>query len=353
MEGSLGLPGSSPQGGSDLREVQVVRQPQVDLRQGYREDVEKAFSKRPYTLPTKYLYDREGSLLFEKFAAASPQYYPYVETALISSHAEQLRSLLAVRQIVELGAGSCPRLPQLLDLDLLTSGTEYHALDVSPTPLLDNLVALALRYPQLRAKACIGDFETWQPKEYADTEASTVVLWLGNTAANSSPEHLVQTLNWITKSFPQRPDLILGISLEGPRPDVEERFPDTGGFFSRFRWHALTRLNEALGADFHPNNFSLRLAYNKELNQAESFFVPTSEHSVMIGDLSLSVDFKTTDRLIVGVTRDYTPKALGELLSPSQWRIENIFGSSASGYALVHIKSTGHFSFAPRKVATR
>jgi L-histidine Nalpha-methyltransferase len=315
----------------------ILSQPEDQVRSAYASDVKKAFTQTPYAIPTKYLYDREGSLLFEQYTASSPQYYPLVEQTLITDHADELRPSLNVQQLIELGAGSCPRLTQLLSLNLIPPQTQYRPVDLSAQPMLANLTAIAARHPQLKTTACIGDFESWPANLYADTTASTTLLWFGNTAANSTPQQLNETLTRIANSFKAPLTLILGIDLSGDRPNVQARFPDEHGFFARFRWNALTRLNNTFNANFQPANFTLHLSYNHHLRQAESSFAPRTPHTVELKALPLSVPFSMHDRLIVGITVDYSEHTLNNLLSPAGWTINNVFKSSLSGYALVHL----------------
>jgi L-histidine N-alpha-methyltransferase len=221
--------------------IEVVSQREDTLRDAYADDVRAGFSRLPYEIPTKYLYDRQGSLLFDEFAATSPNYYPHAEGAIVDVYREGLRAIMDVDQIIELGAGSCPRLVQFLKLGLISSSTRYRAVDVCPSPMVESLNSLEARYPQLNAVACVGDFETWTVQAYADIGVRSLILWLGNTAANTTPSRLTATLRTLRRSLRPDTQILLGIDLSGIHLNVGERFPDEHGAFARFRWNALNR----------------------------------------------------------------------------------------------------------------
>lgn len=313
----------------------IVRQADGNVGRSYAADVVKAFSIRPYFLPTKHLYDARGSLLFDQYVASSPQYYPLVEADLARARAGSLREIINP-QLVELGSGSCRRLRQLLELSVLGQAQECFAVDVSETPLVESLTNILNDYPRFHATACIGDFEHWNPANYVNSEIATTILWLGNTVANFTAEQVSSILTSFSDEIRGRLNMILGTDIGGRRREVRERFPDSLGLFDAFRWNALDRLNTSFNGNFDPGKFRLHLHYNETLAQAESFFSPVTEHSVKLKSLSLSIPFRADDTLTVGMTRDYDRDSLAEILAPASWRVEAVYGSDSHGYALVH-----------------
>jgi L-histidine Nalpha-methyltransferase len=308
----------------------VVQQNKEQLYEAYANDVKEGLSHPPYSIPTKYLYDDRGSNCFDRYTASSPQYYPAVEREIVDAYAAALGEVLDVPQIVELGAGSCRRLRQLIELRVIRETSSCRALDVSDTPLMDGLSSVIKDNPRLRATACVGDFEIWETDEYVDANLRTTLLWFGNTVANSTAGQLKATLGKLGSGFRFAPDLILGIDLSGKRRNVDERFPDPQGLFSEFRWNALARLNRTFEGSFEREGFFLNLAYNEKLAQAESLFVPRYDQTVQLKRLGLAVSFGVEDNLVVGITRDYDRQTISELLSPIGWRLQRVFGSDAS-----------------------
>jgi len=79
-------------------------------------DVLKGLARDSKTLPCKYIYDAEGSRLFERICEL-PEYYPTrTETALLAASGPEIAALAGPgAHIIELGCGSIRKARILLD----------------------------------------------------------------------------------------------------------------------------------------------------------------------------------------------------------------------------------------------
>jgi L-histidine N-alpha-methyltransferase len=319
------------------RSIEVVRQPERELRAAYANDVAAAFSKRPFVLPTKYLYDARGSELFAAFAASSSRYYPHAEETLIALHHRRLAELFDGRRLIEFGPGACPRLRQLLALGLAGPDSLYLGVDISEQPMVNVLDSLRVQYPFLLARAYVGDFEGWGSSLAAASDCATLLLWFGNTVANMTDERLIAALRQLAGGVRAPLDLLLGVDLGERRPDVQSRFPDPQGDFSRFRWNALERLNRTFRGDADARNYELVLDYNEELRKAESAFVARTHHCLSLDGLGLAYEFLVGERLVVGITRDLGRDSLASAAKRGGWEITQVYAMPESTYAMVHL----------------
>src|SRR5216117_3889753 len=109
-------------------------------------DINRGLTARPPTLPPKYFYDEAGSKLFERITQL-PEYY--------LTRAEET----ILRDVVELGPGSCRKVRWLFDAFEDAEDVRYVAVDVGRDSLVQAVTALADRYPWLHVHAVVGDFE--------------------------------------------------------------------------------------------------------------------------------------------------------------------------------------------------
>ena len=79
------------------------------------EDVRRGLGSRPLTLPPKWLYDDEGSRLFDEITRL-PEYYPTeTERAILARHAADVVAASDATTLVELGSGTSDKTRMLLD----------------------------------------------------------------------------------------------------------------------------------------------------------------------------------------------------------------------------------------------
>src|SRR3546814_15259717 len=93
-------------------------------------DMCHALATRPQSLSPKYLYDEQGSALFDRICEL-PEYYPTrTELALLARHGGDIAQRMGPgAEIVEFGAGSLQKIRLLLDA--LDCPARYLPIDVS------------------------------------------------------------------------------------------------------------------------------------------------------------------------------------------------------------------------------
>ena len=76
-----------------------------DTVMSFARSVAAGLSDRPKWLHCRFLYDAEGSRIFEAITK-QPEYYPTrTEAAILERHAAEIREFTGLRTLVELGSG--------------------------------------------------------------------------------------------------------------------------------------------------------------------------------------------------------------------------------------------------------
>ena len=121
-------------------------------REDFLKAVLEGLSAPQKSLPCRFLYDAEGSALFDAICGL-PEYYPTrTETGILRDNAQTIaRRLGPFCQLVELGSGSCAKVGLLLDaLEVLWA---YVPIDISAAHLAEAAGRIQEGYPEMSVQA--------------------------------------------------------------------------------------------------------------------------------------------------------------------------------------------------------
>ncbi|MCZ6649292.1 MAG: L-histidine N(alpha)-methyltransferase, partial [Acidobacteria bacterium] len=105
------------------------REPQTDIRLAFAESVARGLEDHPRTLSCTYLYDDEGSRIFEEITQQPEYYQTRAEDAILEAAAHQLRRQAGDTTVVELGSGSSSKTRNILDAWCRRGPTRYVPID--------------------------------------------------------------------------------------------------------------------------------------------------------------------------------------------------------------------------------
>ncbi|MGA2192917.1 MAG: L-histidine N(alpha)-methyltransferase, partial [Nitrospirota bacterium] len=109
------------------------------------EEVLSGLRGTPKTIPCKYLYDTEGSRLFDRICKLPEYYLTRAETCILRRHSRTMLGQVGQDLcIVELGAGACRKSRLLLDTGAASS---FFPVDISTEHLRDEAMKIAYSYP--------------------------------------------------------------------------------------------------------------------------------------------------------------------------------------------------------------
>jgi dimethylhistidine N-methyltransferase len=171
--------------------------PSFDLR----DDVLAGLLAHPKTLPSKFLYDAEGSRLFELICDVPEYYVARTELALLRSAAPDItEGLPRGAALVEFGSGASIKTRLLLD-----GASEfrlYVPIDISHATLAGAARSISETYPNLEVSPVVGDFTQNLTLPSAAAGIPVVGFFPGSTIGNFAP--------WEAKSFLEESRNLLG-----------------------------------------------------------------------------------------------------------------------------------------------
>ncbi|MGH7961918.1 MAG: L-histidine N(alpha)-methyltransferase, partial [Candidatus Binatia bacterium] len=131
----------------------------VEIRPQFRDDVTTGLRQVQKTLPPKYFYDRQGSLLFEQICQQPEYYLTRTETTILQEHVADIVNQVGACTIVELGSGSAIKTRLLLDeYQRHHSSMHYVPIDISASMVETMAASLTADYARLHIDALATDY---------------------------------------------------------------------------------------------------------------------------------------------------------------------------------------------------
>src|ERR1700688_11526 len=155
---ALGLTAALSGGSSSIRGVRSS--PEQDPIIDFARAVVRGAADRPRWLPCRFLYDTEGSKLFERICDTPEYYLTRTEAAILAAQAPAICRLTGAVTLVELGSGNARKTELLVDAYERAYGPlRYVPVDVSAHALYESGSTLAARHPNLSIEALHGTYE--------------------------------------------------------------------------------------------------------------------------------------------------------------------------------------------------
>ncbi|WP_298964185.1 L-histidine N(alpha)-methyltransferase [uncultured Methylobacterium sp.] len=301
----------------------------------FRRDALAGLSARPRALPGKYLWDVEGSTLFDRICGTR-DYYPTGRemTLLPGVAAEVARRVGAGATVVEYGSGASRKIRVLLDA--LPQPARYVALDISWDFLKAAVARLAADYPGVEMIPVHADYS--QPLALPVPLAGTPVLGFfpGTSISNFSPRQAV--------GFMERARATLGAGwfLIGVDPTRDEdrllrAYGGADGLMAALHLNLLARANRELGATFDLGAFRHEARVRPEPFRVEAHLVATRDTACRLGGEVFR--FAAGESIHTDNSYKYAPEAFREIARQGGWTPEAVWQDELGVFSLHLLRS--------------
>ncbi len=246
-------------------------------------DVALGLSSDPKRLPSKYLYDAEGSRLFELICAQPEYYLTRTELALMHAHAEAMaRELGPGVRLVEYGCGAGTKARLLLSH--LERPAGYLAVDVSGAALAATVGRMKAAIPSLEVRAVRADFTAPHAlPELSRPAERTVVYFPGSTIGNFETDDAVALLRRMREEMGPGGAALVGMDLKKDESLLNAAYNDRAGVTAAFTLNILTRINRELGGTFDVASYRHDAAYSAAAGRIETHIVSLRDQVVRVG----------------------------------------------------------------------
>jgi len=286
--------------------------PAADMRQL----VAEGMARQPKQLPAWFLYDAEGSRLFDRICQQPEYTLTRTEISLLEARATDIAAALGQGVIVEFGAGSARKVGPLLRA---LRPAAYIALDISAEHLQGAIAALQPSYPEVPMLGICCDHSQLEtlPEHPLLAGQRRIGFFPGSSLGNFNRSDAVELLRRFRRILAGGP-LLLGLDHPKAPAVLEAAYDDAAGVSAAFARNLLDRLNHDLQADFTPSQFRYRARWQPEASRVEMALISRCPQRVSIADQQWS--FETGESLVTEYSVKYSPAMAVELAEEAGWR---------------------------------
>jgi len=301
------------------------------------EQVRRGLATHPRSLPAAWLYDDEGSRLFDEITRL-PEYYPTrAERAILVEHAQEIAAACDATTLVELGSGTSEKTRVLLDAlhdQRRAAGAlrRFVPVDVSHETLRRAATDLAARYPGMEVEAVVGDFTLHLGDLPRD--GRRMVAFLGSTIGNFHPEERRAFLGALADSLDPGEWLLLGTDLVKDADRLVAAYDDTQGVTERFIRNALVVLGRELGADLDPGAFSYVPFWDPREERMDLRLRAEEPQPVRVPGVGLEFELTTGEEIRVEISTKFRPEGVREELDEAGLTVTQSWTDPAGDFAL-------------------
>jgi L-histidine Nalpha-methyltransferase len=300
---------------------------------GLHRDARAGLAATPKHLSPTWLYDDEGSALFDAITDL-PEYYPTrAEREILVERAEEIARLAAADTLVELGSGTSDKTRILLDAMASTGRLQrYVPFDVAESTLRVAAQAVADEYPGVRVEGVVGDFR--RDLGAIPVGGRRLFAFLGGTIGNLPPSDRAAFLADLSAAMTPGDTLLLGTDLVKDVHRLVAAYDDAAGVTAAFDRNVLAVLNRELGADFRPDRFDHVAVWDPENEWIEMRLRSQVAQDVHVPGLELTLHFDAGEELRTEISAKFRREGLHAELIAAGLRPERWFTDRSGDFAL-------------------
>lgn len=255
--------------------IALVDKDEQGVDRAFREDVLTGLSYQHKALPARWLYDDDGSQLFEDITQVEEYYPTRAETEILRTRSADFAPAIGTgRAVVEFGSGSSVKTPLLLEA--IEPGA-YVPLDIAGDFLRAAAADLSAKFPELPVYPIEADFtKTVElPEEVA--EMPKLGFFPGSTIGNMVPRTAVDLLRSMQETLGDTAKLLIGMDLIKDPAVLEAAYDDAAGATAAFNLNIARRINRELGGTIPIDALRHEARWNDDYARIEMHLVATRD----------------------------------------------------------------------------
>jgi dimethylhistidine N-methyltransferase len=285
----------------------ILLSPLIDgprLCDDFLSEVVAGLSRPQKTLPCKFLYDEEGSRLFNEICELEEYYPTRTEDQILRDNIREISGLIGREcRLVEFGSGSSTKTRHLLSH--LPSMCGYVPIDISGAQLLESVAQLTSEFPGLEIDPLEADYcELSEIPNTTRNPRRTVAFFPGSTIGNFDPVAAIPFLRKIAFLCGSNGGLLIGVDRRKSKRILEPAYNNRKGVTAKFNLGILQRANRELGSDFDLSAFYHHAPYNETEGRIEMHLVSKCAQSVHLD--SQEFNFEAGEHITTEHSYKYT-----------------------------------------------
>jgi len=285
----------------------------------FAEHVKEGLSAPKAYLSSRFIYDDQGSKLFQQIMGLDAYYLTDCEFEILEKSASVFRKRFSQNgnqgfDLIELGAGDGLKTKLLLS-DFVKNNTDftYRPVDISSDILAELALDLQKQLPSLKVDPVHASYMEALGLLKTSQDIKQVVLFLGSNIGNFSFDQAKEFVGQIAARLRPGDFFLLGIDLRKNPRTILAAYDDELGITAKFNLNLLARINRELGGNIEISNWGFYPLYNPETGEVRSYLFPKTEQRISIAKLGIERTFTIGEVIHTEVSRKYSKTELAEL----------------------------------------
>lgn len=301
----------------------------------FRADILSGMAGPRRAIPARWLYDERGSQLFDDITRLAEYYPTRIETALLEDCRADIAAHVAVgHAVVEFGAGSATKTPQLLEA---IAPSAYVAIDISGEYLRDAVSSLQAKFPSLPVFTVEADFTSGFSLPHAIDRMPRLGFFPGSTIGNFIPRSAVDSLRNMRTILREGAFLLIGFDRIKSLEVLLPAYDDAAGVTAAFNLNLLERINRELEGNIPVDAFKHHPIWNDTEARIEMHLEAIRDVEFMISGEQFKMSAGET--IHTENSHKYDLRSLRLLLRAGGWTPVRDYSDPESWFTLVLAKA--------------
>ena len=303
-----------------------------------KENIILLLKNKKKSLPTQYLYDDEGSKLFEEICDTEEYYLTRTEHKILNSNAFDIIKMSSAEELFEFGSGSSKKTKTLI-LSALKRNDHltYFSFDISSKALKMSHNELSKISDNLNVKLLKGDFNS-DISRIRKGKKRRLYLFLGSTLGNFNNRVSIKFLQNISNIMNKEDTFLLGVDKVKDEKIISLAYNDKKGITKKFNENILNVINNEYKLNFNKNNFLHNAIYNSEKSQIEMYLESTVLQSIKLPN-NENLNIKKGEKILTEISRKFSDETLKELFAKSHMHVVQSYTDSKKYFSLYLLKA--------------
>jgi len=302
-------------------------------RAAFARSVVRGLDDTPRWLSCRYLYDADGSALFERITELPEYYLTRVETGLLAAHAREIAALAGPSTLVELGAGSAKKTRLLLEAWGVHGRTRYVPVDICGDMLEVAAERLARDLLHVTIDPLCATYEQTFPRLAA--QSPLTLCFLGSSLGNLNPGE--QDELFATLAHALRPDdhVLLGLDLVKDPAVLDAAYNDAAGVTARFTKNLFVRMNRDLGTALDLDAIEHVAWFDRARDRVEIYARFTRPTTIALAEQGRVFHLAAGELVMTEISTKFRVPVVAALAARHGLDVVRTFGGDAHGFALM------------------
>lgn len=289
-------------------------------------DLDLGLSKKHKTIPAKYFYDKKGCDLFNAITHHPDYYLTRCEMEILKNNRQEIADLFSREafNLIELGPGEGIKTKIIIDqLIQNKSSFTYMPIDISKKYLQDLSQEFLSTFPNIKVNPIEADWI--QGLKHLNSSKRNIVLFLGSSIGNSTPQASIEFLKEIAASLKNGGYMFIGFDLCKAENILLCAYDDRDGITRQFNFNLLHRINNNLGGNFDITQFAHKPRYNYLEDAMESYLVSLKDQRVAINKMNKTFNLGLYEEIHVESSYKYSLGRIEKMAEASGFNIVKNF----------------------------